>query len=65
MKAVEGGEKENYKQMSNKSLNNITVNRPTLEQFDKKITYLNTISAKIQKWRFRLQEDGLKSTLSH
>jgi len=66
MKAVEGGEDgemeedESYKWMADKILNGITVNRPTLEQFDEKITYLNTISAKIQEMETSTPRGWLK-----
>jgi dynein heavy chain, axonemal len=77
MKPVEGGEDgemeedESYKWMAEKILNGITVNRPSLDQFDEKITYLSSISAKIQEMEtssprgwLKINSQPLKDSLS-
>lgn len=77
MKPVDGGEEgemeedESYKWMADKILDGIIVNRPSLEAFDEKITYLTSISTKIQEMEtsttrgwLKINSQPLKDSLS-
>ena len=66
MKPVEGGEEgemeedESYKWMSEKILEGITINKPSLDSFDEKITHLTTVSGKIQEMETSTPRGWLK-----